>query len=99
MHTQIQESEIYKYMEETQIALLIEVVEERITTKLSDPTSSSQHESPLHLIQSNITQQYNVFKEKPTSLPCKLPNSSLWISRMRDPYIDVCRRVSQLLGF
>jgi len=41
----------------------------------------------------------NVFKEKPIALPCKLQNSSLWISGMRDPYIDVCRGVSQLLGF
>jgi len=41
----------------TQIALLIEVVEERITTRLSDLASSSQHESPLHLIQIKITQQ------------------------------------------
>ena len=59
MHTPIQDSEIYKNMEENSIALLIEVVEERITTKLSDPTSSSHHQSPLHFMKSKITQQYN----------------------------------------
>ena len=39
------------------------------------------------------------FTEKPTTLPYKIQNSSLWISRMRDPYIDICKWVSQLLGF
>ena len=29
--------------------------------------------------------------KKPTALPYKIQNSSLWISRMRDPYIDVCK--------
>ena len=32
--------------------------------------------------------------EKPTALPYKIQDSNLWISRMRDPYIDVCRGVS-----
>ena len=33
----------------------------------------------------------NVFKEKPTTIPYKMQNSSLWISGMRDPYIDICK--------
>ena len=56
-------NKIHKYTiiwRKTQITLLI--VEERITTQLSDPASSSQHESPLHLTKSKITQQYNVSK-------------------------------------
>ena len=29
--------------------------------------------------------------KKPTAIPYKMQNSSLWISGMRDPYIDVCK--------
>ena len=31
------------------------------------------------------------YTKKPAALPYKIQNSSLWISRMRDPYIDVCK--------
>ena len=29
--------------------------------------------------------------KKPTAIPYKMQNSSLWISGMRDPYIDICK--------
>ena len=38
-------------------------IEGRITTQLSDPASSSQHQNPLHLMKSNITQQYNALSQ------------------------------------
>ncbi len=31
------------------------------------------------------------YTKKPAALPYKIQNSSLWISGMRDPYIDVCK--------
>ena len=38
-------------------------------------------------------------KQKPTTLPYKLQNSSLQIYVMRDPFIDICRGVNQLCVF
>ena len=63
-------NKIYKYTNiwrKTQRTLLIVEVEERITTQLSDPASSSQHESPLHLMKIKITQQYNVSSHRETN--------------------------------
>ena len=99
MHTQIQDSEIYKHMEENSNSFIDGSREERITTKLSDPVPSSQHESPLHLMKKLDYPTIQCLREKPLALPYKIQNSRLWISRMRDPYIDICRGVSQLLGF
>jgi len=58
-----------------QITLLI--VEERITTQLSDLESSSQHQSPLHLMKSKITQQYNAHSQRQTN------NTSLQITKFQ----------------
>jgi len=71
----------------------------RITTSCSDPASSSQQEALLHLMKSLDHPTLCYGTRKPTALPYKIQNSSLWISGMRDPYIDVCKGVSQLLRF
>ena len=41
-------------------------IEGRITTQLSDLASSSWHQSPLHLMKSKITQQYNALSQRQT---------------------------------
>ena len=50
-------SQIHNYMEENSKSFI--KYEGRITTQLSDLASSSQHQSPLHLMKRKITQQYN----------------------------------------
>ena len=54
-------------------------IEGRITTQLSDPTSSSQHQSPLHLMKSKITQQYNAPSQSQTI------SASLQITKFEPP--------------
>ena len=61
----------------------------RITTNCSDPVSSSQQEALLHLMKSLDHSTLWCCSKKPTTLPYKIQNSSLWISGMWDPYIDV----------
>ena len=63
----------------------------RITTSRSDPASSSQQEALLHLMKSLDHPTLWYYTRKPAALPYKIQNSILWISRMRDPYIDVCK--------
>jgi len=41
-------------------------IEGRITTQLSNPASSSQHQSPLHLMKRKITQQYTDLSQRQT---------------------------------
>ena len=95
-------NKIHKYTiiwRKTQRTLLI--VEERITTQLSAPASSSQHQSLLTSLNSKITPtiQFSFLKYKLSALPCNSQYSSLQISQMRDPFIDVCKSVSHLQGF
>ena len=52
-------------------------IEGRITTQLSDPASSSQHQSPLHLMKIKITQQYNALSQRQTI------NTSLQITKFQ----------------
>ena len=56
-------------------------IEGRITIQLSDLASSSQHQSPLHLMKSKITQQYNVPSQRQTI------NTSLQITKFQPPYL------------
>ena len=60
------------------------------------PVVLTQHHPPsmktlLHLIKSLYHPTLWYSTKKPTTLPYKIQNSSLWISGMRDPYIDVCK--------
>ena len=73
----------------TQIDLLI--VEERITTQLSDPASSSHHQSPLHLMKSRMTQQYNAYSQRQTN------NTSLQITKFQP--LDLLDEGSIYRGF
>ena len=81
----------------TQIALLVKVIEERITTTWSDPAPSSQLESPLHLTQSKITQRCLQRETNSTSLQItKFQPLDLWDEGSIYRYLQ---GVSQLLGF
>ena len=52
------------------------------TSQQRNPSSPpTKHKSPNTLISIS----------KPTTIPYNVQNSSLWISGMRDPYIDVCK--------
>jgi len=71
---------IHKYTivwRKTQRTLLI--IEERITTQFSNPASSSQHQSPLHLMKGKITQQHKVPSQRQTI------NTSLQITKFQPP--------------
>ena len=54
-------------------------IEGRITTELSNPASSSQHQSSLHVMKSNIMQQYNVPSQRETN------STSLQITKFQPP--------------
>ena len=70
----------------------------RITTNCSDPASSSQQEALLHLMKILDHPTLWCCSKKPTTLPYKIQNSSLRISGMRDPYIDVWKRGESTSG-
>ena len=91
-HTQTYIIKYARIWRKTWIALLISRKEQgRITTNCSDPASSSQQEALLHLMKILDHPTLWCYNKKPTTLPHKIQNSSLWISGMRDPYIDICK--------
>ena len=58
---------------------------------IPDPASTSQQRSPSSPQTKHKSPNTPISISKPTNILCNLQNSSLWISRMRDPYIDVCK--------
>ena len=55
-----------------------------------DPASTSQQRSPSSPPTKHKSPNTLISISKPTAILCNVQNSSLWISGMRDPYIDVC---------
>ena len=58
---------------------------------IPDPASTSQQRSPSSPPTKHRSPNSLMFISKPTAIPYNVQNSSLWISGMRDPYIDVCK--------
>ena len=56
-----------------------------------DPTSTYQQRSPSSPPTKHRSPNSLICISKPTTIPYNMQNSSLWISGMRDPYIDVSR--------
>lgn len=54
---------------------------------------------PLHLMNNKITQQCNVSSQETNNTSLQKQNSSLLISQMRDPLIDVLQGCDSALGF
>ena len=69
------------------------------------PSCLIQHHPPNikpsspHEIENHTKNIMLLFQTKISSLPCNSQYSSLWISQMRDPFIDVCKVVSHLQVF
>ena len=58
---------------------------------IPDPASTSQQRSPSSPPTKHKSPNTLISISKPTTILCNVKNSSLWISGMRDPYIDVCK--------
>ena len=58
---------------------------------IPDPASTSQQISPSSPPTKHKSPNTLISISKPTAIPYNMQNSSLWISGMRDPYIDVCK--------
>ena len=83
---------IHKHVGETQIVLLIyKKIQEEIQPMIPDPASTSQQRSPSSPPTKHRSPNSLICVSKPTTIPYNVQNSSLWISGMRDPYIDVCK--------
>ena len=58
---------------------------------IPDPASTSQQRSPSSPPTKHKSPNTLISISKPTAIPYNVQNSNLWISGMRDPYIDVCK--------
>ena len=58
---------------------------------IPDPASTSQQRSPSSPPIKHKSPNTLISISKPTAILCNVQYSSLWISGMRDPYIDVCK--------
>lgn len=58
---------------------------------IPDPASASQQRSPSSPPTKHKSPNTLISISKPTAILCNVQYSSLWISWMRDPYIDVCK--------
>ena len=66
-------------------------IQEELQPMIPDPASTSQQRSPSSPPTKHRSPNTLMFVSKPTTIPYNMQNSSLWISGMRDPYIDICK--------
>ena len=58
---------------------------------IPNPASTSQHKIPSSPPTKHKSPNTLISISKPTTILCNVQNSSLWISGMRDPFIDMCK--------
>ena len=84
---------IQKHGGKTQIVFIDK--QEKIQEELQ-PVVPTQHQPPSKEVPSSTPKKHRspnslICISKPTTIPYNVQNSSLWISGMRDPYIDICK--------